>query len=358
MLLIGGSIGGAIWFPNVPLETYVEANAFTRAALTRTQKIPLSNRVTERTRLIAKSLKNTIKADLLTLKDGSITPWSAAQAVLAVSKIDSGILDRSAIAGFIRSNVAPGCSCWTEIPKKTTDPQCIFISGWVLAAFSALDIRATSSEIRYVLNAQNRDGWWNTFNIGNSYAYASTYTTSWALIGLASQKNKLYVDEHDAKDVDSAIMKGTRWLLSQSSPSARWKPYPRLENSADSDSISGAALHALNISLPGDMVAINGDWIDNLPEHNVAAIEEETYYTEIAESDPHAIDHFVHIKLPWMIVATVDAYASGGFFQKAKALRWLERALDDKSVANADRNGNNWWRAELLISLQYVLNQS
>ena len=66
------------------------------------------------------------------------------------------------------------------------------------------------------------------------------------------------------------------------------------------------------------------------------------------------IDHFQQITLPWMLIATVDAYSSGGIFQKARARDWIDAALSEHSVLTADANTNNWWRAEFLYALKYV----
>jgi S-adenosylmethionine/arginine decarboxylase-like enzyme len=67
-----------------------------------------------------------------------------------------------------------------------------------------------------------------------------------------------------------------------------------------------------------------------------------------------AFDHFEQITMPWLIVATVDAFTSGDTFERAKALKWLERTLDDDSISASDVH-NNWWRAEILYSLNYSI---
>ena len=71
-----------------------------------------------------------------------------------------------------------------------------------------------------------------------------------------------------------------------------------------------------------------------------------------------AIDHFVQLKLPWMLTATIDAYRSGDAVERARALRWIESTVAGKSVEQADSDANNWWRAELLYSLAYLLAQA
>ena len=71
-------------------------------------------------------------------------------------------------------------------------------------------------------------------------------------------------------------------------------------------------------------------------------------------SNKERVDRFQQITLPWMLIATVDAYPSGDVFQKARARNWIDAALTEHSVLTADASTNNWWRAELLYALKYV----
>jgi hypothetical protein len=75
---------------------------------------------------------------------------------------------------------------------------------------------------------------------------------------------------------------------------------------------------------------------------------------ELRGSNIERIDHFSQIKLPWMLIATIDAYPSGDIFQKGRARNWIDAALSEHGVLTADASTNNWWRAELLYALKYV----
>ena len=50
----------------------------------------------------------------------------------------------------------------------------------------------------------------------------------------------------------------------------------------------------------------------------------------------------MQITLPWMLIATVDAYPNGTIFQKARARNWINAALSKHSVLTADANTENW----------------
>jgi hypothetical protein len=67
---------------------------------------------------------------------------------------------------------------------------------------------------------------------------------------------------------------------------------------------------------------------------------------------------FTQIKLPWLLIATADAYANGSLLQRVKALSWIEQVLAQDGVTNSDTEPDNWWRAEVLYALRYVLEQN
>jgi hypothetical protein len=355
ILLICCAIGGVIAFPDVPGELYKQSGGITRTMFAESEKIPLPEILTEKISSTAKRLSQTIKGDLLKLNVVSITPWAAAQAAAATVNMEAVILDKGAIVSFIRSNTVPGCACWTEIPQYPMDAQCVFISGWVMTALADMDVPATSEEIRYALDAQNKDGWWPTFYTANQSQYASTYSTAWNLIGLLQQKNKGFISQQDVQAVDNAITKATGWLLSQRTKGARWKPYPNLNSSNESESISGLVLHALHLSAPDQVAALDKEWIASLTDTSIKASDGENYYVVMESTNAPSIDHFVQIKIPWMLIATIDAFPSGDVFERTKALLWLERILSHESVINSDTTKENWWRAELLYALRYAL---
>ena len=135
---------------------------------------------------------------------------------------------------------------------------------------------------------------------------------------------------------------------------ARWKNYPNLNHGAkESESISGLVLHALNLALGEEVRTINSNWLETLPDRIVQANDGESYYIEVPTKSGMAVDHFVQLKMPWLVVATVDAFPDGNVSERAKALKWLEDTLSTSSVAEADKE-NNWWRAEVLYALNYV----
>jgi hypothetical protein len=55
------------------------------------------------------------------------------------------------------------------------------------------------------------------------------------------------------------------------------------------------------------------------------------------------------------VIATADAYPNGGPLQRAKALIWLEKALNQDSLVHAESIEANWWRSEILLALHVLV---
>jgi hypothetical protein len=357
-LLVCGSAVAATANPEMTSRLYSQSVDLFEVVTVDQSKIPLHYAVVEKTRATATRLSITTKADLLKLANGYMTPWSTAQAAAATNGLNAGAFDKQSVTEFIRSHKAPNCDCWTELPEETNSPHCVFISGWIMASLAEMSIPASSGEIRYALKTQHDDGSWHTFDVADQPQYSSTYSTAWLLIGLVQQRAKGFIDDGEAPNVESAVTRAVGWLLAHRMQGARWKAYPELNSSVESESISAVALHALHVASPDQIAALDREWINSLKDQSVPASAEEKYYVEMEGRGARAIDHFVQLPLPWMVVATVDAFPQGDAFERSKALYWLERRLGDESVAKADADNNNWWRAELLYSLGYLLKRS
>jgi hypothetical protein len=229
-------------------------------------------------------------------------------------------------------------------------------SAWVIFSLAEIDTPATNGEINFLLGEQHPEGWWPVFPVEDGKSeYASTYGTAWALLALQYQLSKKLISGNDASRVSAAVSRGAGWLIAKRATGTRWKDYPLNPNGRFSESISGAALHALHMTSPDKLSSIDQDWLDNLPSRAPSASDAEHDDYWIDSKDGSHIDGYTHPKLPWMLVATVDAYPSGSILQRARALQWLESAVQQQSVVAADTHPTNWWRAELLYALKYLL---
>jgi biotin carboxyl carrier protein len=296
-------------------------------------------------------LDRTVKADLTSF--AGLVPWSIAQAIVALegqqpTTVRPGYAQKA--ISLIRSNETDDCFCWAEIPSKKTDQICTFIAGWVMLAFSNLGETISDGEVTHILEAQKADGWWPMFEDMADEAFASTYSTAWIVLGLAEMNRRELISSAMRSRAEDAVARGVAWLLHTRTDLGKWKPYPNIAKSRESDSISGLVLHTLHVADPSGLRELDRDWLSSLPRTPPEAPLEEGSYVEFRGR----FDHFQQITLPWMLIATVDAYPSGDIFQRARARNWIDSALSERSVLAADADTNNWWRAELLYALKYV----
>lgn len=363
LLIVLGTAYG-VFFPESATSAWRITSAVIRVVWVGESKIPIAASITEKTKESISRLSSTLESDLdllnsdldLLNKD-EIKPWVVAQETVANYGIGNSP-DTKRITSFIRSAAENTCRCWREIPENAGKPRNIFISGWILLALAQMGEPGTKEEVRFLLDEQHQDGWWSVFLVKHESQYASSYGTAWALLGLNSQITKGFVDTNDTRLVSAAIHKGSVWLLAEREHGSRWKDYPLLRNGKSSESISGVVLHALHQTVPKELLQIDSEWLDNLPTATISADDADHPYLYFETKDGYANDDFVQIRLPWLLIGTADAYRNGSIIQRAKALAWLEEALDQRSVVAADTTPDNWWRAELLYSLRYVLEKS
>lgn len=352
ILVLGSAVAVAATYPDLVAQRLSQAAIAWRVANPKGRAIPFAASTVKAVDATAKRLGATIAGDLLQLTAPAATPWSAAQSVMASR--GTPLDNKPAIIAFIRGLTAPGCACWVELPEEKDAPHVTFISGWVMSALAALDAPATGEEVQFALHSQSSDGSWHMFTTANQPQQGSTYATAWLVIGLTEQRHKNFIAAADVHQVDTAVTRAVAWLLSHRS-GARWKGYPEMTSSTESESISGVALHALHLAAPERAVSLDKEWISSLPARTIAASDGENNYIVLGGASATAIDHFVQIKLPWMLVATVDAYPQADLMHRVRAMEWLEKSLNDRSVVNSDAVDTSWWRAELEYSLNYAL---
>lgn len=347
---IAAAIAASITFwsmlqPWVELAMYVPRAAFGRAG-----QLPLQDALRQRETL--ERLRMVVVADLHVQKPKP-SSWTAAENVWVLANFPEPAKDFD-LAAFARARAKQPCSCWTELPDRPGDPASVFISGFVLAALATQATVASSAEIGFLLREQNDQGSWPMFEGVKSYEHASAYTTAWALIGLHAQRQ--LVDQAQQQLIDEAIERGRAWLLRVGEPGARWRAYPALAGSSVSESISGTVLHALHLLGTKSLTTLDDEWLQKLPRVPEAGAVEHVYVvTQTPLGEIH--DNSEQVILPWMLAATVDAYANGGLLNRAQALRWIERALSSPDVLAGERLKDSWTRAELLYGLQYSLRQ-
>jgi len=336
--------------------------------------IPISDAAAEQLRAAISGLTPQLRANLKNAGQPDFEPWPLAQAVVAVNNNKDELSERTLILSSFTALAEPECECWREFPthylyfnpgpgvqalppeQGTKRPLNVVATGWVLLAQASLNSPASPKTLEFLLAEQHPDGWWGIFPVDRDAKFASIYGTCWALIGLGAQLSAKSVPDDRRSAVENAIRRGTKWLL-DTQHDARWRFYPLWTQSPiDSESLSGLALHTLHTvaDSPSGLELIDREWMNKLPAPPEPD-KSDFQLLNIDTKEGRTTDHFQQIRLPWLIVATVDAYPNGTVWDRARAVLWFEQA-----IKQADRGREpisksaNWWAAELLFALNYL----
>lgn len=353
ILIFAVAISSAIAYPEAALRGATTAKSFVRIWLQSSKDVTLSAKTTARLHSSRQVLWATLNSMLDNTHDPQLTPWVAAQIASARSEPSSSF--KAELDSYFQSTKILDCSCWRELPHTERSPRLIHVSGWVLSAKAQTELVAPDDEIAFLLDKQTEAGWWPMYVIASvSDANASTYATSWALLGLQAQFHLMEGNTNMQARMEGAIAKGSAWLIRTRAEPARWKDYPLSEVGRVSESISGLVLHALNtvnVSIAGDL---SRQWLGSLPASAPLpdAVEQSGILTETA--DGPQTDYYLQFRLPWLIIGTVDAYQYGSTAEKVAAASWLDKAILQEGVRKMEREPLPWKRAELLVALRYL----
>jgi hypothetical protein len=343
------ALAAAHW-NSLPLY-YRSAAAFGKIVTSAPTQIPLDSSLTLKIRETSRRLAEGLRGDLNDPENlYPPSAWTLAQLTAASNGMIK--IKPEVVRAYIRNTEKIACNCWQETPDGLPN---VAVSGWVLFALAELNFPATEAELRFFLKEQKRDGWWSVFQVTDDEANASTFGTAWALIALQTQLRNKLIPQIMEEDVSNAIGKGSDWLIRQRGIGNRWKDYPFHKNGENSDSLSGLVMHALHLTAPDSITQLKKDWLDNLPSKVPSSRERSQSLMWVRlRGGASGQDPFVQIALPWMLIATADAYGAGDYFERTHALLWMERTLYQESVIRADTQVDNWWRAEFLLALRYV----
>jgi hypothetical protein len=331
LLVLAGLVALAFLYWNSLPLLYQTAVAFVKVANSPTQ-IPLDSSLRSNIRETSQRLAEGLQANLND-PEKFYSAWSLAQLTAATSKM---IKTRpEVIRTHFQNKEFAACNCWQEMPASHSLPN-IPASGWVLFALAELNLAVTEAEVRFFLTEQKRDGWWSVFQATDEEVNASTFGTAWALIGLQAQLRKKLIPQTVEEEVSNAIAKGSSWLIRHRS-GTRWKDYPLYGAGKDSDSLSGLVMHALHLTASDSVQQLKKEWLYNLPPKVPDAnAQTQSFFVVKLRDGSSASEGFVQIALPWMLIATADAYSAGNYFERTRALLWMEHALNQESVIHAD----------------------
>jgi hypothetical protein len=339
--------------PKAVLAFAPRLRAIVCVALSTNERLPIRETPARIARETAARIEDTLLPELVRAGDFGREAWPMAQTVVAARSIAS--IDSTAILAFFDSAADASCGCWRQIPG-VSHPRNIVVTGWVCVAKARLSDSASEQTVRFLLKEQDPDGWWSVFPVNGQQTFASVYGTAWAVLGLRAYLESGSIPASQKTRVEQAIQRASAWILSKRQRGqARWATYPNAAEPRASLAASGLALHLLHRLGSEDVAAIDVLWLSDLPSLPPSVYQSETAAAWIDGTEGRFEDTLAQLTLPWAIIGTVDAYSNGSISQRANAVSWLEAALLDPSMRDADTQLPNWWRAELLVSLNYLL---
>jgi predicted Ser/Thr protein kinase len=274
--------------------------------------------------------------------------WTAAQELVALDPQRSA-LDRW--QRFFDSQRVAQERLWRKYPEPSFPPH-LGATAWVFLALARMGSAAEPADLAAFLAEQQANGAWPLFGGAGGGENASTYATAMALLALHEQRRLHRAGETDA--LERAIARAEAYLLATHLPGrARWSDYP---SSEPKRSVSALVVHALHEVQTPQLVELDRHWLRELPAAPARPRDFEASNRTIRRSDgtPLQSDDMRYYELPWSILATVHAYPSGSWWQRASALRWIERVLAeaDPAAGIVGDDGDAWIASELLLAFR------
>ena len=294
-------------------------------------------------------------------------PWTIAQIVTGLNqlRIDNSrfTIDNSEALGFFNGSVDSECNCWYEFRNDNSEDY-IPITSWILISLKQLGVLPKKEYVEFLLKHQSANGWWPIRPSTDDEKNSSTYSTAITILSLYNLYASDYFKGNDAltSRIKNSIVRGVTWLV-QHNKNSRWLDHPNDSISADySISISGLIVHLFHriserpelIPLNDTLKEIDRAWLESLPRPLPDGSDTETS-EHTTKTDGGLKKHDVsYVVLPWIIIATKDAYTNGTIKQKIEASTWIDDLLIDLPKKAKEARKANFMQALLLISLRYI----
>lgn len=288
-------------------------------------------------------------------------PWAASQVAAGLYGLAHDSIAKDFFYLTTHTMADTTCCCWKE-EKIYKDLRA---SGWVVSSIGMLHLtnKYNCNVLEFFLNAQMNNGAWCMIEMDKDLIeYSSTYSTCHAIRALYNSMDK--VKDPRLKDrIRRSIGAGISWLIRSmdSSATPTWRDYPldRSYGSIRSVSLSGLAIHTLNmmgVASPD----LNKRWLAGLEKSQLAKIDiddvERTDKLYILDGNKGAAtyrDPTRHMIIPWEIIATVDAYRYGNVQERLNANVWLDNVVKRINLVELSDLAP-FITAEVFISLRYL----
>jgi hypothetical protein len=283
-----------------------------------------------------------------------LNAWAVAQLSLSLHEFDPPPpVSGQQLRAFMSESRDVSCYCWRETEDRLPHSMA---TAWVMAALAHYDQAAAPAEIEAILNRQGQSGWWAMFPATSDERNASTSATAWTALGLHHLLKKNLIAPDQRARVEASVKNAYDWLIARAIPDeARWTEYPpdqTFERTTEFLAVSALVIHVLRTV--GGVTQFDSQWLEQLPQGVPTPIQSEMARGYVFRSKTQfTLDDVRHYRYPWMLLATVSAYANAGPLQRARATLWVEEAFR-RPLRPPDLHNEHWTIAETLFALRRV----
>jgi hypothetical protein len=281
-----------------------------------------------------------------------LTAWALAQMWVALHELQPALTGHE-LREAVNVTKDAACHCWKETDDQLPHSMA---TAWVLFALGVYREPIAQDELVALLDRQAPAGWWSMYPARLTDGNASTAATAFIALSLHQQLKENLISPELIAKATAAMSKASEWLALRAIPGkARWTEYPpsaTYEHNVEFLAVSGLVIHVLR--------AVNGSsqfdaaWLNNLPQTVPVVWQNEAAKAYVFRSDTQmTLDDVRHYQYPWMLRATIDAYPRGDMLEKARALVWLEKALE-RPITAKELRFETWTGAETLFALRHA----
>jgi hypothetical protein len=383
------------------------------AALQPAETLPLTAGQTRRIDAHIGRLKNTVKRELddhfneakLRADPSRYSAWTLAQCALALTAHPDVSIDADRLSTFARERKIQRCECWNEMVTDRAAPQHIGISAWILFTLAVYRQPPTAGELQFLRETQEHGGGgWMMFptpESAGSYAglarpQGASFATAWSLLALHKIANQRLVgDPQTLDDLRKRTHDAVAFFdndMRKHPQSGLWALYPGWDGTRETSLGTSAlvlfSLHRYFEVLPGverspyeqRLARFDRALLRSLPLDVPKLVDSDEYgiplpYRALDHSRPPdrpvaqptaaraegdtpyrtRVDSIKSLTMPWVLIGVQDAYATGTYIERVRALRFVDRALatiDGEMDAALEKY--YWMAPELLMALRYL----
>lgn len=284
--------------------------------------------------------------------------WDTAQVAVALNGLNlpgRASIEAPKILAYLQSTRSADCSCWKERQGEDPGRAHVGATAWVLYAKAQLGISAEEAEIRFLLDQQHaRANSWSMFPCVEPDS-GSTYATAWAVLALGEQTRRKLLPEHLSRQVGAAVRSGLSWLEAQEKPNGLWASYPRLNHPEDiSYSNSGFATFVLNQLELYPSAERRRSWMRHVPAALPKTFAAESYNSWVCQDNNSQREAVRYLLVPWILVASAEAYGDGSLLQRARVVRLVEDLVAREDDLISEVGQEYFLAAEVVIALRHI----